>query len=82
MTVPDADSSASRPSVLVPPSRTVAVKPRASAIWVATVRFQISSYRRNSSPPSDPATWPGVRKESPEGRIASCASCAFLDLLA
>ena len=25
-----------------------------------------------------PETWPGVRKESPAGRMASCASCAFL----
>lgn len=27
-----------------------------------------------------PATWPGVRNVSPDGRIASCASCAFFTL--
>ena len=64
------------------PIRTEAVEPRASAIWEATVRFQTSSYSRNSSPRSSPATWAGVRKESPAGRIASWASCAFLALLA
>ena len=43
MTVPHAENSASRPSAVVAPSRTEAVEPRASAIWQATVRFQISS---------------------------------------
>jgi hypothetical protein len=43
MTVPDAENSASRPAEDVAPSRTVAVDPLASAIWEATVRFQISS---------------------------------------
>ena len=43
MTVPDAANTASRPSVLVAPSRTDAVDPRASAICEATVRFQMSS---------------------------------------
>ncbi len=43
MTVPDADSSTSRPSSSVAASRTVAVEPEASAICEATVRFQISS---------------------------------------
>ena len=42
------------------------------------MRFQISSYRANSSPRSSPATWAGVRKRSPAGRIASWASWAFL----
>ncbi len=44
----------------------------ASAICEATVRIQISSYRRNSSPRRP--VWAGVRKLSPAGRIASCAS--------
>ena len=45
MTVPEAENSASRPSArrVTAPSRTVAVEPLASAIWEATVRFQISS---------------------------------------
>ncbi len=43
MTVPEAESSTSRPSASVAPSRTVAVEPVASAICEATVRFQISS---------------------------------------
>ena len=43
MTVPDALNSTTLPSSSVPPSRTVAVEPRASAICEATVRFQISS---------------------------------------
>ena len=50
----------------------------ASAIWEAMVRIQISSYRRNSSPRSP--VWAGVRKFSPAGRIASCASWAFFTL--
>ena len=63
-------------------SRTVALVPVASAIWLATVRCQISSYSRNSSPLSWPAIWPGVRKVSPAGRMASWASWAFLTLRA
>ena len=51
----------------------------ASLIWLATVRFQIRSYMRCSSRPSCPVTSFGVRKVSPDGRIASCASCAFFD---
>ena len=49
MTVPDAENTASvgvSPSgatTAAAPSRTVAVDPRASAIWEATVRFQMSS---------------------------------------
>ena len=60
--------------------RTVRVRPRASTICEATVRCQISSYSRNSSerPPRDPARLPGVRNASPDGRMASCASWAFL----
>ena len=61
---------------------TVAVWPLASAIWEATVRFQMRSYSLNSVPRSTLCSSVGVRKTSPEGRIASCASCAFLDLLA
>ena len=44
------------------------------------MRCQISSYSRNSSPLIDRATWPGVRKLSPAGRMASCASWAFFTL--
>ncbi len=54
-------------------------RPIASFIWDATVRFQISSYRRNSSLCRPVSA--GVRNASPDGRIASCASCAFLTLL-
>ena len=78
--MPEADSSTARPSAAVAPIRTLAVVPRASAICEATVRCQISSYSRNSSPRSAPATWAGVRKESPAGRMASWASWAFLAL--
>ena len=77
--LPDALNSASRPS-----RRAAAdldgdrLLPTASFIWEATVRFQISSYSRNWSPVRPVSA--GVRKRSPEGRIASCASCAFLTL--
>ncbi len=80
MTVPDAENRTSVPSDAVAPRRTDAVCPRASAICEATVRFQISSYNRNWSPDSSRATWAGVRKWSPAGRIASCASWAPLAL--
>ena len=59
--------------------RTVIDWPSASFIWEATVRIQISSYSRNWSPVS--RVWAGVRKVSPAGRIASCASWAFFTLL-
>ena len=59
---------------------TVAVWPFASAICEATVRFQMRSYSLNSLPRSTLCSSAGVRKTSPEGRIASCASCAFFDL--
>ena len=74
MIVPLAENSTSRPSPEVAPKRIVAVVPRASAIWLAIVRFQIKSYKANSSPTSSPATSAGVRNTSPAGRIASCAS--------
>ena len=61
---------------------TDAVCPRASAIWLATVRFQIRSYSFQSLPRSVPSSSLGVRNTSPAGRTASCASCAFFDLLA
>ena len=51
----------------------------ASAIWLATVRFQISSYTARSRP-SSPVS-PGVRKLSPDGRIASWASWALRALV-
>ena len=56
------------------------VWPFASAICDASVRFQISSYSRSSSLPELPRDLVGVRNESPAGRIASWASCAFLTL--
>ena len=43
ITVPEAENSATWPVVASPASLMVAVKPLASAIWEATVRFQISS---------------------------------------
>ena len=43
ITVPAEPNSASRPSAAVAPIRTETVSPRASAIWEATVRFQIRS---------------------------------------
>ena len=47
------------------------------------MRCQISSYsRRSSEDRRSRATWAGVRKLSPAGRMASCASWAFLTLLA
>ncbi len=78
--LPDAPNSATSPDPAVPDSRSDTVWPRASAICEAMVRRQISSYSRNSSRPSSPATSPGVRKVSPAGRTASCASCAFFTL--
>ena len=60
--------------------RTEIELPTASVICEAMVRRQISSYSLNSSVDSSLATSPGVRKLSPAGRIASCASCAFLTL--
>ena len=80
MTVPDVPNSASSPAEDVPTMRMETVWPFASAICDASVRFQISSYSRSSSLPSSRETWSGVRNESPAGRIASWASCAFLTL--
>ena len=60
--------------------RTWALVPVASVIWEATVRFQISSYRRSSSPEMARPACSGVRKDSPAGRMASWASWAFLTL--
>ena len=57
---------------------TVIERPSASFIWEAMVRIQISSYSRNWSPVSRVCA--GVRKVSPAGRMASCASWAFLTL--
>ncbi len=56
-------------------------RPRASAIWLATVRFQIRSYSRNSSGFNSPRSASGSAKGWPAGRIASCASWAFLTLV-
>ncbi len=63
----------------VPVTRTDTDSPVASFICEATVRFQTSSYSRNSSPESPVLA--GVRKLSPAGLIASCASCALFTLL-
>ena len=83
MTLPVAPNSARSLPVEVPATRTETDSPVASFICEATVRCQISSYRRRSSEDSSVlATWAGVRKLSPAGRMASCASCAFLTLLA
>ena len=53
---------------------------RACAICVATVRCQISVYRRSWSRSRAAATRSGVRRAD-VGRIASCASCAFRDFV-
>ena len=67
----------------MPATRTDTDSPVASFICEATVRCQISSYSRRSSEDRwSLATWAGVRKLSPAGRMASCASWAFLTLLA
>ncbi len=79
MILPEAPNSAVSPAVDWPVTRTETDWPAASFIWLATVRFQISSYSRNWSP--DRRVSPGVRNVSPDGRIASCASWAFLTLL-
>ena len=78
--MPLAEKVVAVPSAVVAASRSVVVAIFASAIWEATVRFQIRSYSASSSGFTCEATWPGVRKESPAGRIASCASCAFFTL--
>src|SRR5215510_1585508 len=52
MILPDAANSASSPADERPLTRTETDSPVASFIWEATVRFQISSYRRSSSPDS------------------------------
>src|SRR5699024_12381971 len=64
MTVPEAENSATRgvSSADVPTILTVAVYPVASTICEATVRFQISSYNRNSSAVNEFLTCDGVRK--------------------
>jgi len=80
MVRPDVVNTTASPAEDSPAIRTDTVVPTASAICEASVRCQISSYRRNSSDESWFATWPGVRNVSPAGRIASCASCAFLTL--
>ena len=83
MILPLAPNSARSPAVELPATRTETDSPVASFICEATVRCQISSYSRRSSEDSRSlATWAGVRKLSPAGRMASCASCAFFTLLA
>ena len=83
MTVPEAVNSAvpaigSGRRAMV----TDAVEPLASAIWEATVRFQIRSYSLKSLPRSTLCELGrACGTSSPDGRIASCASCAFLLLL-
>ena len=49
MTLPVAPNSARSLPVEMPATRTETDSPVASFIWEATVRFQISSYRRRSS---------------------------------
>ncbi len=81
MVRPDAANVAST-SGAVAAMRTDTLRPVASAIWEATVRFQMRSYRRRSLPESSRLSESGVRNESPAGRMASCASCAFFTLRA
>ena len=56
--------------------RTVTVWPVASAIWLASVRCQISRYNASSWPLSSAASCCGGRN-GVVGRIASWASWAF-----
>ena len=70
------ENTASSPVLAVPPSRTVTERPSASFIWEATVRIQIVEPELVPLRP----VCAGVRKFSPAGRIASCASWAFLTL--
>jgi len=80
--LPDVPNSQASPVVVSTPMRTDVEFPTASVICDAIVRRQISSYRRWSSVDSSPLSWSGVRKTSPAGRIASCASWAFFTLRA
>lgn len=59
---------------------TLVVLSMAGIIWEATARFHTSSYSRCSSLERYGATCVGVRSAE-VGRTASCASCAFLDLV-
>ena len=79
---PDARNTACSPALDVPARRNVRLRPRASGIWLATVRIQISSYNDCSSRLSSPRTCSGVRNRAPAGRMASWASWAFFTLLA
>ena len=80
---PEAANSVRRPSTVVAASRAAMLSPLASLICEATVRFQIRSYSLASSDPGPTAraTESGSVKRSPAGRIASCASWAFLTVL-
>ena len=70
-----------RKALPAPQARSTAtVSSVAGIIWQAMVRFQISSYRRRPSSSKCLATCAGVRSAE-VGRIASCASCAFFDLV-
>ena len=80
MVRPELLNTTSSPVVAVAPMRIDTELPLASFICEAIVRFQISSYSRSSSP--DRPVCLGVVNFSPAGRMASCASCAFLTLLA
>ena len=51
-----------------------------AAIWLATVRRQISSYSRAWSESRNDLVSAGRRLKS-VGRMASCASCAFFALV-
>ncbi len=83
MVLPDAENSASRPDVgALAPRTTLRLSPLASAIWEATVRFQMRSYTLASSDLAPNAAWAadGSWNSSPAGRIASWASWAFFTL--
>ena len=79
--MPAVPNSASTPEAPTAPRRTATLSPTASAICEATVRFQMSSYRRAWSPGTAPATSSGSRNDSPAGRMASWASWAFFTRL-
>jgi len=77
ITVPEAANSTSSSLADVAPMRSETVRPTASSICEASVRFQTRSYSACSSRESSDFTSSGVRNVSPAGRMASCASWAF-----
>ncbi len=78
--VPLARNEASPPAMCGTANSTETVLSVAWIIWQATVRFQINSYSLRWSSLRNAATAFGVYIAE-VGRIASCASCAFFDLV-